>query len=292
MWTVAAAALLGVELVLASPKVITNGQISVGVDSDYGGAITWVADPSNNVNFVNLNDHGREIQQSYYSGPKPYGGGQWGGGPWPWNPITSGDVAGNTSPNQIQTVNDNELYVLTHPLQWALHNVSCECQFEKWITLDGKGFYVHNKLTTWRADRTDYGAYPQEVPAVYVNGPFYKLYSYTGSKPWQNDALTQVDYPVPGPPWASFTATEHWAAMVNSDGVGLGVMNTDSTHFLGGFAGTQGQGGPTAYNTGYIAPTISKDIPAQGSYEWGYHITIGNLQMIRSYFQAKQSAII
>jgi hypothetical protein len=75
---------------------------------------------------------------------------------------------------------------------------------EQWITLDGKGYEIKSKLTTWRSDAGDYGVYDQEMPAVYVIGKYFRLISYSKDKPWQNDAIDEVDYPVPGPPWAIF----------------------------------------------------------------------------------------
>jgi hypothetical protein len=53
----------------ATLVTLDNGVIKVGVDTTYGSAITYLSQSGSTTNLVNDNDHGRQIQQSYYSGP-------------------------------------------------------------------------------------------------------------------------------------------------------------------------------------------------------------------------------
>jgi hypothetical protein len=271
---------------------IRNNILTLGVDTDHGGAISYLVDNNDpTLNLINCHDQGREVQQSYYAGPDPYKGAQWSGGPWPWNPISSGDAFGHSS--SIISLNNtaSSIYVKARPLQWALDNVPCNCTFETYITLDADGAFVRNRLINFREDETDYGGRDQELPAVYTIGQLSELWTYTGDAPWTGGALTQVSYPVPGPPWQGFTASEHWAAF--TDGIpqhyGVGVYHHNISTFLGGFHGTQGQGGSTDDDTGYIAPVGVRDIVHDDEFVWCYHLAIGYLDTIRGYFSARRS---
>ena len=192
---------------------INNGVIQVGVDLEKGGTITFLADANNlDVNLINSADLGREIQQSYYSGPQPYGDPHPGWPNWPWNPIGAGDCYGNAS-EVLEHINDGTtLYVRSIPMQWALDNVPGECTFEKWIELDGNAARVHFRLNNNRSDTTVYPARHQELPAVYTTDRFHRLFSYTGGAPFTWGPLEHIENS--GPPWAYFQGTEKWAALV------------------------------------------------------------------------------
>lgn len=57
--------------------------------------------------------------------------------------------------------------------------------------------------------------------------------------------------------WSTFFATEHWAALVDDDDWGLGVIHPGVVRFIGGFHGKANTGGledgPTAPQTGVQA---------------------------------------
>jgi hypothetical protein len=269
---------------------IRNRFMSIGVDTMHGGAISSLIDNHVGENLINCYDQGREVQQSYYAGPDPYRGAHWGDNPWPWNPISSGDAFGHHSTILDMNSSDAEIYVKSRPLQWALNDVACNCSFETKITLDANGAFVRNRLVNFRSDRTDYGARQQELPAVYTIGTMYKLWTYDGSAPWSGGPLSQVSYPVPGPPWASFTAAENWAAFTvgSAPYYGVGVFHSNVSFFLGGFSGTQGQGGSQDPSTGYIAPRGTRDIVWNDEFVWCYHLAIGYVADIRAYFAARR----
>ena len=92
---------------------------------------------------------------------------------------------------------------------------------------------------------------------MYSNGPFARLITYNGSAPWTNSPVSEykVGFRGPGAPGGAwipglFTPTEHWAAFVDSDGFGMGVVNFHVDTFLGGFSGKPGSGGPEDPATG------------------------------------------
>lgn len=280
-------------------KYIDNGVIRVGVDMTRGGAIGYLAASKNpKVNVINCHDMGREVQMSFYATPDFYNPG--GKCPdlfqhrhWCWNPIGAGDIDGNHGTIDSFNITGNTIKITTTPLQWACHDVACECNFERTITIDGTPAGTGVKVTaTLRNHRTDTftpAMHGQELPAVYSTGEFYHLKSYTGDAPWTN-AATQ-EFTTGGPPWVpgKFSATENWAALLNDAGWGMGVVNADASNpanggaFIGGFAGTKGSGGPYDSQTGYIAPTKKLALGAADVYTYTFHLVLGNEDTIRSY---------
>ena len=276
---------------------LDNGVIRLGVNLDLGGAITYVsASPSastpateaeigpSRLNIVNSADWGRQIQMSFYSGPTPFApNGKQPNKAWTflgWNPIQSGDVAHHRS-QVIEHSNDGKtIHVKCIPMQWPLDNEPGECTFESWITLDGNTAHVRSRLNNNRSDKTQYGARSQELPALYTNGPWWKLMTYKGDKPFTGDALEQMPAKMP---WTGWQATENWAALVNDDGSGLGIWEPGTYQFLGGFAGKPGKGGPKDGPTGYIAPLHTDILDHNIIYDYQYTLIVGNLEEIRRY---------
>jgi hypothetical protein len=152
------------------------------------------------------------------------------------------------------------------------------------VTLDGTAVWVAAILTNNRSDHTSYGAFryeralrvcgagsrggplcdlclrlcvrrvfpvSQELPATYSIGALDTLYTYTGAKPWTNDALTVIS-DVSGPPWVpgAIHTTENWAAFLNDGQWGFGVLNVQEQMALAGFHGPRGTGGPSDDSTG------------------------------------------
>ena len=251
------ALLLLAALAMGQTSYLDNGHIRIGVDLARGGAISYLSLSGSSESVVNVHDLGRYIQQSYYGGPQPfippgavqhpnYAG-------WPWNPVQAGDVYGYT-PQLLAYSNDGTtLYVKCIPKQWALLNVTSECTMESWITLEDTRVNIQHRLTNTRSDTTQYGAFGQELPAIYTVGTLCNLYTYTGTQPFTGGAVTKIENSGPPSPWAQWTATENWASLINGANWGLGVFNPGIYYFTGGFAGDPGTGGPADGNTGYIA---------------------------------------
>lgn len=268
----------------AQTLYLDNGTLRLGVGLDAGGGITFLQNTTDGRNLINIHDQGRMVQQSYYSGPRPYDpydnqSPSWSN--WPWNPVQAGDAYLNQSEILSYQTNANQIYVETRPLQWALNNVPTEATMESWYTLDGNVVKVRSRLNNQRSDTNQYSALSQELPAVYTVGTLNNLYSYTGNNPFTNDAVSELTK-VP-PPWTQWNGTENWAAYVDDSDFGLGVHLPGAVRFIGGFAGTAGNGGPTDSNTGYIAPIRREILDHDIVYEFEYELIIGDLAEIRQH---------
>jgi hypothetical protein len=266
----------------ATMSYLDNGVIRVGVDLTIGGAITWVSKSGSDVNLINSADWGRQIQMSHYSGPVPFQppgtrlSKAWEG--LGWNPIQSGDCFGNRSKVVDQRNDGKELYVKCIPMQWPLDNVPGECTYECWIRLRGSTALVRSRMVNHRSDRTQYPGRDQELPAIYTNGPWYRLITYDGDKPFTGDKLREIP---PQFPWVGWQATENWAALVDDHDFGLGVYEPGVYRMIGGFAGKPGKGGPKDGPTGYIAPLHAEILDWNIDYDYRYTLIVGTLDEIR-----------
>ena len=277
---------------LKSMSYIQNDFIKVGIDLNLGGAITYIADVKNQENLINNSDWGRQVQMSFYSGPVPFEPNGKKAAPFwiyiGWNPIQSGDVAGNRSKVLEQKNTGNSLYVKCIPMHWPLDNVPGECFFESWIKLKGNTVQVHSRIVNNRPDKTQYNARGQELPAVYTNAPYHRLVSYRGDKPFTNDTISVIpnhNFPQTKTiEWAHWQATENWAANVNEQDYGLGIWNAAVQNFSGGFYGDDTfKGGSKDGATGYISPVNSEVLDHNIVYDYNYTLILGSLKQIREY---------
>ncbi|MCW3053171.1 MAG: hypothetical protein JWN14_2341, partial [Chthonomonadales bacterium] len=290
-WLLGMASLLlwgGVTAQGAKMSFLDNGVIKVGVDLEQGGTITWVSPAKSERNIINMHDRGRQIQLSFYGGPQPYGTAHSGWKNWPWNPIGTGDVYGRASTVLKHTNDGKTLYTKSIPLQWALDNVPGECTFETWITIEGATAHVRNRLVNHRADKTQYHAFDQELPALYTIGKLHRLVSYDGDQPYTNAPIRHLENN--GPPWTGWKATEHWAALLDNDDWGLGIYHSNLYQFIGGFHGKPDTGGPTDDPTGYIAPIRQEILDHNITYDYDYTLILGKLEAIRAYAIAHKPA--
>lgn len=272
---------------------LDNGKVRLGVNLDLGGAITFLAKSSNADNIINSFDWGRQIQMSHYSGPIPFApNGKTPKEAWAglgWNPIQSGDAFGYRSRLLNYRNDGRRIYVRCTPMQWPLKDEPGECTFETWITLSGRTAQVRSRITNSRSDKTQYSGRDQELPAIYTNGPWHRLVSYTGSQPFSYGAVSQIPAAFP---WTRWQATENWAALVNDKNEGLGVWLPNVTTFLGGFAGQPGAGGAKDFPTGYIAPLRQEILDHNITYEYRNVLIVGSLDEIRqTVYQQPRPAI-
>ena len=120
-----------------------------------------------------------------------------------------------------------------YPHAMATKQCSGECTYECWIELKGNTVQVKARLNNARSDKSKYKAKHQELPAVYTNGPYYRLMTYTGSKPFTGDKLIKSPKSRSKVfPWTYWLATENWAALVNDDDWGLGFISRTIIIFL------------------------------------------------------------
>ncbi len=271
----------------ATMSYLTNSWVTVGIDLAKGGSITYLAQTGTTNNIINSEDLGREVQQSYYADPALYNPSNninpgWSN--WCWNPIQTGDSYGHASQILSNSNNGTTIYVKCIPKQWALNNVPGQCTFESWITLTTNVVIVSNRLVNMRTDSytNPFNAHSQELPAVYTVGTLYNLYSYVGNAPFTGD-VALANFVNSGPPWTNWSATESWAAFLNTTNWGLGIYTPGAVSFIGGFAGTPGSGGPSSPNTGYIAPLYSEILDPNITYTYNYQLILGSLTDIRNW---------
>ena len=276
---------------------LDNGIVKIGINLDIGGAITYLAKSGTDENIVNSHDWGRQIQMSFYSGPVPYvpENGKQPAKNWTfigWNPIQSGDAYDNPSKVTAHTNNGTELYVKCIPMHWPLNNEPGECIFESWLTLEGNTVRVRSQIINARKDETQFPARGQELPAVYTNGTYYRLFTYDGDQPFTGAPLRLIDKvwdtrippaEAPGGPWDSWYATENWSALVREDDFGVGIWTPNTFAYTGGFAGVPGTGGPKDGPTGYISPTRNEILDHNIQYAYDYTLIVGQLTEIRDY---------
>lgn len=272
--------------------VIANEQIGVEVDLAHGCSISgaWATGDASKTNIINTADLGRYVQVSYYSGPSAFNGCTFRGQQWPWNPIGAGDKDGN--PAQIissaKSAVGDVVTCSMRPIQWACSNVLCDCVVDLVYTLSENAVLATASLRMDRSDKTVYGARDQELPAVYTNGPFYRLVGYTGSAPCTGDETVQEwnagfdnTKPFPWLPGKIDTLTEPVLTLLRQDDFGLGVYSSAMEHFIAGFSGTKGSGGTKDGSTGYIAPVATMALSWNEVYNYSFALIIGKLPDIR-----------
>jgi hypothetical protein len=268
---------------------IENEHLKLGIDTSMGGAITYLEIKKYGENLVNDFDLGRQVQISFFGGPNPFI-------PAPdkqpherwvrigWNPIQAGDVFGHGSRIRDLYVGKDSIYVSCIPMHWPLENVAGQCIYESRIKLAGNKVFATARMLNRRENHRQYPARSSEFPAVYTNGSYYRLFTYTGDKPFTHGEITRIAkrWVEPGEfPWTRFQATENWAALVNDDNVGMAVYSPVTQRFLGGFTGTEGEGSTFDIPCGYICPIGFEVLDHNIEYEYSYVLVTGELEEIR-----------
>lgn len=289
----------GKDIIKDSMQYLQNDRVKLGIDLNLGGAVTFLSDKENGgQNMINSYDWGRQIQMSYYSGPWPYIGPN-GEKPTPeweglgWNPIQSGD-AGNHRAKLIafERKGDHAIFVRSIPMQWPHKTgVTCECEFQSLYTLNGNVITLEATIVNYRKDKTQYRAGSQEMPAIYTNGPWYKVVTYLGDRPFEGDEITTIVDKNDGKgwPWVHFYSPENWVALLDDNGKGIGVIQPDIMKFNAGFHpddSKKGFGGDKDAQTGHIAPIGTQILDHNIKWVYKTIFVLGDIQDIRNY--AKQ----
>ena len=251
-------------LALAAPahaerfSVLANDAVRVGVDLDQGGKITWLSrahgEGADNLLLQSV--------QSYYSGPYVDGAPAW--------------HAVNDLATTVASSNDGRT-IYTR----AVGSV-CECAFEQWVALArGSAIVVRNRLTSFRSDANDYEASRQELPALYTLPPLHRALTYDGAIPYRGAQLREITpadggvfFSASGP---SFAASEHWAALVDDDGFGIGLFTPDRVRF------NAIAGGAGSWPGGYLTAPLLEQLDANVVYEYSYTLVVGSVEEIRAY---------
>lgn len=267
---------------------LDNGVITVSFDLSRGGAIAWVSKSGSPRNLVNVADEGRYIQQSYYAGhrlDRKSEGQSPAWSPWPWNPIQAGDAFGHRARILTATNDAHTCYIKCLPLLWDMNNRPAEAEMEQWTTLQAAVVHVHNRLTCHRTN-DPYGEgiqNDQELPAVYPISALNKLYTYQGTKPFQDGPLeSPAVVNLSSGFWGSYDhVTEHWMAFVDSQNWGLAVYNAQCSRFLAGRSGEPGHEA-TDGSTSYLAPVQQQALLNNSVLDYDYDLVVGTLDEIRA----------
>jgi hypothetical protein len=225
---------------------LDNGTIRLGVDLGEGGTIVYLARARGGADVL----HGVE---------PVYAAGDWRAD------ASGGDVLASSG-------NDDNLYLRVRPR--SAHGTACECILETWIALRGSVASVRHRLTTDRAEDGPQVADLQQLPALRTAGTAYRLFAYVGRSPYTGAPSRRLDS-------ASFSAPEHWAALVGPGGRGVGLFAPELTRFDGisGTAAGSERPGPN----GYLAATSREIVDARLVFSSRYTLVLGTVAQIRSY---------
>jgi len=268
---------------------LENEHLRLGVDLDLGGAITFLSAKQGKVageNVINNHDLGRQVQLSFFSGPVPYEAqGQKPADHWQhigWNPIQAGDDFKHGGRTLSHKNDGQRIHVQCQPMQWPLNNIPGDCTFDSWLELDGPVVKAHARLTNSRSDKTPYPARLQELPAVYANAAFHRVVSYQGARPFTSDVVKPAPAAQGKHPWSFWPGTEGWAALLDDEDYGLGLITPGRVHFTGGFAGSPGPNDTKGNSTGYLAGQGREILDHNGVYDFHYELVLGTLGEIRA----------
>ncbi|MBR3802966.1 MAG: bacterial Ig-like domain-containing protein [Clostridia bacterium] len=251
---------------------LTGTDYKIGVNLNWGGALTYLEDLSNgvmssvrkysssattevdfsskvstsalyntskNVNLINCHDTGRLVQQSYYgTGSAPYEPGIYQDVNWPYNPVQGGNLYNEASKIVDYKITQNEIYIKCRPLDWAKQaEYITPSYMEAWYTLENGRMKATCRFV-------DYSGYPsttttQEFPAFYCVEPLNNFIYYSGGTAWSannsKNTVTDLEF------WANatdqnFHCNENWAAFIgaDADSFGIGIYAPGQTEFYVG----------------------------------------------------------
>ncbi|WP_409346116.1 hypothetical protein [Paenibacillus sp. MBLB4367] len=259
-----------------SMTYLDNGTIKLGVDTTWGGAISYLSASGSADNLINRHDAGRLVQQSYY------GAGQYPNCGWGLNPVQGGDV--NNHPSGIISHHNTGslIYVKCRPLDWCLQNVAADCIMENWYALEGNAVKVVARFTH---NETVMGAIrDQELPAVFTVASINRFARYSGTAPFTNGALTTD---TPGYPNEVHYQSEGWGTHLDVSGNGLGWYTPHvyySTNYMYIGDGSLGEHGD---QTAYTAPLYRFALSPASLYEFDYYIVAGTAADTRNWAYQK-----
>lgn len=273
--------------------VTRDGRAEVGIG--YANIADAAAVRSTHVNLFNNYDTGRLVQQSYYgTNQPPYEMGEFMGNAWCYNPVMGGDKVNNSSKIIDFVVTEDHIYVKCRPMDWGQENKPTFSYMESTYTLSGRNLMVDNRFV-------DFSNYThtranQELPALYVIEPLYRLAYYNGKEAWTEGELTYEDnLPFWDGIWPNFRSRENWWAWVNDadDGFGIGLYVPNVTHVTGGVfqEGKEVGDDPSKSSpTSYIAPLNQMTLVNFKPLEYSYAIACGRLSEIRTSFKTLNDA--
>lgn len=254
---------------------LENSKLKLGISLSAGGGIFHFGQKDGR-NLLNFHDRGRFIQQSYY-GKKD--GSKWGDRNWIWNPVQAGNYK-NKGAKIIEFKRSPEVInVKSVPLHWATGELMEDCLMEQWVILKGNIAHIRYKFTY--SGKLDHPKKKQELPAVYVDSKYHKLVFYSGDRPWVG---AETDSIIPGWPNKTFKITESWAAYIDEEGFGIGIMSPQAKELTAYRYVEKNLPGPLSLDTSYFAPIKKFAIVKDEPLVFDVFLTLGKLNKIRSRF--------
>lgn len=263
---------------------ISNGSVTVGVDREKGGSITWLSWKRYPRNVVNIADSGRLIQQSYYAGAslnRMADGQHKAWSPWAWNPIQGGGVGSGARVTRLDRTKGNRIETETIPKLWDMPDeeatalmrqctgfepgmrnvVVVECEFESRRTPGDR----------WGGPKPCH----QELPACYFTRVFEHVRSYLGDGTWRDEKQPT------GPPWGRADPPLKAMACLSATGDGIAVFCPAATSRWnfgphGGGRSTNPGDGPCMH----VAPLATVSLGPTSTLRYRYWLIVGTAASI------------
>jgi len=272
---------------------LDNGVIQFGVEPRCGGTLVEVSWRGRN--FVNNADcTGRQVQAALYDGNAKYDGCSGCEGNWGWDPVQGGDIHNFGSPLLAKNVTADSVYIATRPNEWYPDNkgggpgrpVPSDVMIEQTASFVPDYPYavrLHYRITHLNSDT--HTSAVQEFPAVWVNQEYDRFVSYAGIRPWTGRPVTANPLSAPGQAAPVQYVSEHWAALVNAQDVGLTVYVPNQYPYAVGFqlAGTSGEFGSAA---NYFRPHVPFMFGPGSVLEGDIYIIAGDYRQARQDIEA------
>jgi hypothetical protein len=274
-----------------------NGVIQFAVETRCGGTLVQFGLRGRNV--VNNGDcTGRQIQTALYDGNAAYDSCAGCKGVWGWDPVQGGDVHNFGSPVLARRVTAESVYVATRPNEWYPDNkgggrgrpVPSDVVIEQTVSFVPNYLYgirVHYRITHLGSDT--HTAAVQEFPAVWVNRAYDRFISYAGAHPWTGDAVSVHPLNAIGEPATQRRVSEHWAALVDAEGVGVTVYVPQQYPYAIGMRldGTDGEFG---FGANYFRPHVPLMFGPGSVFEGEFYLIAGDYRKARRDLQTLHDA--
>ena len=254
---------------------LKNDKLKLGISLSAGGGIFYLGLVDGD-NLLNCHDRGRFIQQSYY-GKKDSS--KWLDKKWVWNPVQSGNRLYKGAQILEFKKSPEAIYVKSIPLHWATGNLLKDCIMEQWIILKGSIAHIRYKFTY--KGKEVHPEKKQELPAVYVDSKYHKLVYYGGNEPWTNK---ETDSLIPGWPNKSVKLSESWAAFIDENNFGLGVMSPIANQLTAYRYIEKNSSGSLSKDCSYMSPIAKISIQKKKPLVYDVFFTIGKIDSIRARF--------
>lgn len=212
---------------------LDNGMVKVGVNLDWGGAISEIIYQGKN--FVNKHDTGRLIQVALFDTQDPseiYDSTDLTWSTWGYNPTQAGDKYNHSSSILSYAISEDSIYTKTCPLEFnpddkgggPTNGVPSDVYVEQWVSLNGPIIQVDYSVTNYGTK--NHKGRRQSIPTFILAQHLDRLITYDGTSPWSGDNTAEKSVPAGINTGLVFRPTEYWAALVDDTDIGLTVYTT------------------------------------------------------------------